>query len=354
MVLEQTSPPLWSGHWRDTDPRSPSVPKGDLATPDPVPSPPSPHSTERMPEHTADRELEPTTTDEPSPHGATELRIAAEPELLMTSVKVCEPATTPATREKAADGVSVDRSSTPCTVAEGELCMARWLCHTEEERAPVPELNPERAPIPEFRPESPEAHKCPPSHPLLPPLSSGSPSARSQPTIYAVRAPWDCHPPAYSPVSLDSASSLWAPDSAPAHWLHHCSLLSPLRRGPSVHWLCRAPSFLWLCLGLASTILESCLRTPLLRLRLVPSSSFIPSAPPQSSVAPAPPRPPGSTPLLCLGPPDPPRCPGSSALRLRLGLLHHLLRRRWSAPWSRRPFLLHGSSLRQLHRGPPL
>ncbi len=56
--------------------------------------------------------------------------------------------------------------------------------------------------------------------------------------------------------------------------------------------------------------------------------------------------------LLCLGPPDPPRRPCSSALRLRLRLLLHLLRRRWPAPWSRRPSLLHGSSLRRLHCGP--
>ncbi len=39
------------------------------ATPDPVPSPPSPRCTERMPEPTADGEPEPTVTDEPSPHG---------------------------------------------------------------------------------------------------------------------------------------------------------------------------------------------------------------------------------------------------------------------------------------------
>ncbi len=58
-------------------------------------------------------------------------------------------------------------------------------------RAPVPEFSPGKAPVPEFRPERPEAHKCLPSHPLLPPppLSFGSPSARPQPTINAVRAP---------------------------------------------------------------------------------------------------------------------------------------------------------------------
>ncbi len=44
-------------------------------------------------------------------------------------------------------------------------------------------------------------------------------------------------------------------------------------------------------------------------------------------------------------PPDPPHHPASSALHLHLGLLHHLLRQRWLAPWSYQPFLLHGSSL---------
>ncbi len=44
-------------------------------------------------------------------------------------------------------------------------------------------------------------------------------------------------------------------------------------------------------------------------------------------------------------PPDPPHHPGSSALYLHLGLLHHLLRQRWLAPWSYQLFLLHGSSL---------
>ncbi len=67
-----------------------------------------------------------------------------------------------------------------------------------------------------------------------------------------------------------------------------------------------------------------------------------------------PPRSPRSEHLLCLGPLDPRCCPGSSALRLRLRLLHHLLRRHWLAPWSRQPLLHHRSSLRRLHRGPQL
>ncbi len=86
-----------------------------------------------MPEPTADGEPEPATTDEPSPHGATELTIAAEPELQMTSVNVREPVTAPALRESATDGVSAERSSAPCTAAEGELSMARGLCQGKGE-----------------------------------------------------------------------------------------------------------------------------------------------------------------------------------------------------------------------------
>ncbi len=216
--------------------------------PDPVPSPPSPRCAEREPEPTANGEPDSVATDEPSPRRATELRIATKPEPQGSSDQVREPTTMPATKEKATDGVCMERSSAPCTVAEGELSMVRRLCHTEEERVPLPELSPERAPvselsperapvpelsperapvpelsperspvaklsperarvpelspekarIPEFRPESLEAHKFPPSHPLLPPppLSSGSSSACPQPTIYTVRAPQDCHPPA--------------------------------------------------------------------------------------------------------------------------------------------------------------
>ncbi len=201
-----------------------------------------------MPEPTSDREPESAATDEPSPQ---ERQSHGSP-LLMMSVKVREPATTPASKEKAADGVSAERSSAPCTTDEVELSMARGLCHSKGERGPDPQLSPGRAPVPEFNPRaypqsipgrapvpelstvrapdpkssppsspmvpassapperppepappectpvsapvplfspgSPESHKCTPSHPLLPPppLSSGSPSARPQPTIYAV------------------------------------------------------------------------------------------------------------------------------------------------------------------------
>ncbi|KAL0189202.1 hypothetical protein M9458_016301, partial [Cirrhinus mrigala] len=52
-------------------------------------------------EPTDDREPERAVTDEPSPYGVTELRIAAEPELLVTSDQVREPATVLASRKKA-------------------------------------------------------------------------------------------------------------------------------------------------------------------------------------------------------------------------------------------------------------
>lgn len=58
-----------------------------------------------IPKPTTDGDPEPA--DEASLHRATELRIAAEREAV-NSVKVCEPATMPAMREKAKDSVRED------------------------------------------------------------------------------------------------------------------------------------------------------------------------------------------------------------------------------------------------------
>ncbi len=151
--------------------------------PDPVPSPPSPYCAEHKPtaqdcDRAEDR------------HGTRTSQIVKD--------QVRVPATTPAMREKAADSESAERSSSPCTVADGELIMYLGRCISEGERAPFPESGPEkapvftssseRAPVPPSSPESPETHQCPLSCPLLPPppLSSGSSSARPQPTIYTV------------------------------------------------------------------------------------------------------------------------------------------------------------------------
>ncbi len=101
--------------------------------------------------------------------------------------------------------------------------------------------------------------------------------------------------------------------------------------------------FFWLCLVAMSH-----------RLYWAP---FFPPASPWSSVTPAPPRISASVarafsstlapriigiPLSLVGYPSSTR------------LLCHLFRHRQSAPWSRLPFLLHGSSLCRLHRGPSL
>ncbi len=196
------------------------------------------------------------------------------------------------------DRESVGSSSAPCTVSEGELIMDLGLLDFKGESvdgdlidwdtdlapflpsaadssvSPVPTSSPERAPVPEFRPESPEAHKCPPSHPLLPPLplSSGSPSARHQPTISMVQAPRDCHPPAspwleYS-LTLPPASKPRTPprsiDPSAPPW-HLAPSFPPWPGSPLA-----PPGSLRLCLGLASTILR--LGTSSLRLRQALSS----------------------------------------------------------------------------------
>lgn len=107
-----------------------------------------------------------------------------------------------------------------------------------------------------------------------------------------------------------------------------------------IHQLHQAPSSLRLRLGEASNCQFTQDSAPLaITCRSVPPAllgSSLPPAPPLSSVARA------------LGPTGPRHPTGSLALRLRL--LHQCQ----AAPWSQRPFLFHGSSLRRLHHGPPL
>ncbi|KAI2660085.1 RNA-binding protein Hfq [Labeo rohita] len=147
-----------------------------------------------LPEPTADKEPESTATDEPPPHRATEPWIAAEPELLVMSVQVCEPATMPTTREKAVASDIVEGISAHCNVAE--------------------ELSPD------------EAHKCLPSHPLLPPpppLSSGSPSAHYQSSILSIWLEDPLSPPPASesrtpPRPIDPVATLWLLVSTSPPW----------------------------------------------------------------------------------------------------------------------------------------
>ncbi len=165
MALVRISPPFVEWTLARNGSLFPACSQENFAssTPDPVPSPPSPRYAERMPEPTADGEPEPAATDEPSPHGATVLRIATEPEMM--SVKVCEPAATPATRENTADSESAERSSAHCTAAEGELSMAHGMCHSKGVRAPIPEFGPGRATDPKS--SSPSSLESP-SSPLVP------------------------------------------------------------------------------------------------------------------------------------------------------------------------------------------
>ncbi len=205
-----------------------------------------------------------------------------------------------------------------------------------------------------------KAHKCPPIRLLLPPppLSSGSPSARPQPTICTERALWVCHPPLSpwleNPLPPSPASKTRTP---------------PRPIDPATPPLLLAPSSMpWPISPLAP---------PGFHVHLDLPWSVVDNPAPRDSTPPAAPRPSGSvrlllpysstlvlccsgstaafwiprlcigrlSHLLCLGPMDPPWGPCSSALHLCLWLLHHLLCH------IGQPFLLHGSSLHRLHHG---
>ncbi|KAL0200276.1 hypothetical protein M9458_003463, partial [Cirrhinus mrigala] len=181
-------------------------------------------------------------------------------------------------------------------------------------------------------------------------------------------------------LTLSPPSVRWARRGAASFHLRHgwripCLHLQPqspgLRLGPPTQrlhpgsWLpClhRRPSAHQLRLGRSST--RRRLRTPFLRLRHITPSHRLRRAPPSLQLCLSPlslrlcHRPPDLR--LCFGHPSPgPRLrpPGPwcrlDSLALRLGLHLHLLHRRRSAPWSRQPFLHHGSSLCRLHHGPP-
>ncbi|KAL0195833.1 hypothetical protein M9458_009405, partial [Cirrhinus mrigala] len=153
-------------------------------------------------------------TDEPSLIGATELRIALEPEPI-TSDRVREPATTYATVDVTAEHEGAKDSPTHSTSAEGELKPELGLQDGEldlidfhsEIYADMPLL---LAPSPELSicPEPSTFGLFPPTPPLLPspvfrasappPLSPDSPSAHPQPTICAVASPRVCQFPSVS------------------------------------------------------------------------------------------------------------------------------------------------------------
>ncbi len=230
-------------------------PEDDLtsSTPDPEPSPSSPRCAEPKPEPTDDGEPKPAATDEPSPHGATVLRIAAEQELLMTSDQVQEPATTPATRERAVDSESVERSwgwafwgtgtvecrrvsrlGLVCWLAPSPPSFVGALCQScfpvqpwkrlfpsqkmalapaqRWERAPVPEFSPERAPVPEFGPERASVPKVGPERASVPKIG---PERASVPKIAPERASVPEFSPERAPVPELGPERAPVPESSP-------------------------------------------------------------------------------------------------------------------------------------------
>ncbi|KAI2650613.1 FMRFamide-related peptides type HF-4 [Labeo rohita] len=280
--------------------------KAQLSGEDPEPSQPAPRHAEFEPEPTAD--------DEPEPR-ATESKIATEPEPY-TSDQVREPATTTTTGECKMEQVRAMESPAHCTTAGGELENDSGDLIDSSTEA----LENNSGDLIDFFTEISTCHVIPAWY--SPELRLGPPTLR----------------------------------------LHHGSQRPRLHCRPSVHQLHWAPSSFRLRPGRSSSLRH--LRTLFVRLRLVTPSHRLLRTPPSlwHSLHPLSLRlrrgPPdlrlrlGRQSLgLRLGPPDP-RCrPGSSALRLRLGLLRQRLRLRRSAPWSRQPFLHHGSSLRRLHRG---
>ncbi len=210
--------------------------------------------------------------DEPSPSGATVLRIAPEPEP-NTSDQMREPATDLATGESVMDSDSAEGSSAHCTMAEGEPSSVDCYLDIYADMPPLlppsselsacpelsvcpelfacPEMTTEVVPLSATLPVLGVAMWCvwvahtilepftcldfPPSLPLppplyqssqLPPLSPGSPSAHPQPTICAVGSLQVCQSPSASwlegPLSLPPASESrnppWPFDPAAPPW----------------------------------------------------------------------------------------------------------------------------------------
>ncbi|KAI2655727.1 FMRFamide-related peptides type HF-4 [Labeo rohita] len=333
-------------------------------TQDPEPSQPAPRHAEFEPE--------PTKDDEPEPQ-ATESKIATEPEPY-TSDQVRELATTTTTGECKMEQVRAMESPVHCTTAGGEL--ENYSGDLIDFSTEVLENN--SGDLIDFFTEISTCHvipacmESPPTLPLLPmstsvcpPLCPDSPSAHPQSSTCAVGSPRVCQLPSVSgledPSSPPPASESRTPPrpsdpAAPPRLSTPSSPSSPIG-SPAPPGSLVFPAPPW------SVVVPS-VTSGLLRLRLVTPSHRLLRTPPslRHSLHPLSlrlrRRPPdlrlrlGRQSLgLRLGPPDP-RCrPGSSALLLRLRLLRQRLRLSRSAPWSRQPFLHHGSSLRRLHRG---
>ncbi|KAL0200102.1 hypothetical protein M9458_003289, partial [Cirrhinus mrigala] len=188
-------------------------------TPDSVPSPPSPCSVKCHPEPTTDGEPKPSATNEPLPNGATELRIASEPE----SVPVRELATSHVTEE-----VSVK-------------CDDSLTAHPQPHRAPSTPLIRLRFVAPSHQLSSSQSSVAP-----APPQTSGSPPRSPEPWISLHRQPF-----------LHHGSSLCRLHCGPPSWLRPGSPLAPPAPGPfclhpgsSLRLICPEP----FCLLLGSSL----------------------------------------------------------------------------------------------------
>ncbi len=306
-------------------------PEDDLArsTPDPEPSPPSPHGKEHQPEPTDDGEPFPAAICEPALSRATERMIVPEVEP-NPSDQVREPATVPITREQAVDGVSAEWSSAPCTAAEGELLIHLGLLDMEWDLIDWDAaLEIELPPL--LSPSSPLVPSSPPSS--LIPLSSpegASDSPVPAPRKFPLCSPSALHQCGASPtglpsssvagtgVSLISASEARTPSRsvdpvAPPRLLAPSPPPSPINP-PAPPGSLVPPAPPWSGIDPPSPQDSSPLAAPRRSVPPAPLGSFLPSAPPGSSVAPAPPRISGALPSPWSPEPSaPPWPPGSSA-----------------------------------------
>ncbi len=155
------------------------------STPDSELSPPTLCGAEHQPKPTDDGEPFPTAINELAQSWTTERKITPEMEP-NPSDQVREPAIVPTTREPAMDGVSMEWSSAPCTMAEGDLIIHLGLLDMEGDLIDwETELEFELPPL--FSPSSLLVPSSPPSS--LVPLSS--PEGASDPPV---AAPQRCPP----------------------------------------------------------------------------------------------------------------------------------------------------------------
>ncbi|KAL0159454.1 hypothetical protein M9458_043179, partial [Cirrhinus mrigala] len=237
-------------------------------------------------------ELEPAATDEPLQLGETELMITMRPELRVIADQVRELATTPATREKAVASEIMERSSTHCTMAEGELLVDLGLYRPAPFSfhlllSPLPFVN------------CLLTNACPPTRSPAPASCSTSPLAswlEDSPWLLAPSSPLWPGSPLAPPGSLGL--------STPLLRLHLIPLTLRLHQAPS------SPGF----------TLDLCRSGSTAAFRIHP---FVLPRPSGSS----------SSPWL-IGFPSPPQAPPPP-------------------PSPPSPFLLHGSSICWLHRGSP-